>query len=382
MSAPAKVDDIGEEDNLLTTKIRLTRNEYNATIRNKLEYNRLQVLTRYLEDENALKACKTRTSMHELRKNHTDNQQVVCSVDEFMSNRPVKGRSSSSFVHFSSFVLQALSGNSHYRPRVHSSFARLTSDRPSSRAKSASTLARPFTAPLRTVHEQDTESDDEIQPISMSRSTSAKRSIHRPGSVVSSSTLSHHPPAPAPSSMSEPAPALGEQRGDSSSNSHKITWPVSLKVFALQDENVARQQLLAWRAEQRKLRARRSSKSFIDVELERKHQESIRRQKELDAYLTPELIAEHKENDPIFAKRYRQLKLAIRSGKLPAYDPNDRHFHAPLSKSRIERARSALLSASQSKRQTIYRERQNHHDYALNKRIEIFLAELERFQKE
>jgi hypothetical protein len=90
MNAAPKVGDIEEEDNILTTKIKLTKNEYNATIRNKLEYNRLKVITRHITDQNDLNACRSRTSMHDLRKWLDENQRVVCNIDEFFMNRKVR----------------------------------------------------------------------------------------------------------------------------------------------------------------------------------------------------------------------------------------------------------------------------------------------------
>ncbi|CAF4002368.1 unnamed protein product, partial [Rotaria sp. Silwood1] len=71
------------------------------------------------------------------------------------------------------------------------------------------------------------------------------------------------------------------------------------------------------------------------------------------------LIQEHKLNDPIFAKRYRQLKLALRAGKIPSYDPNDCELNLTMTKSKIERARSALITAKQSKIKTYYQTQQN-----------------------
>jgi hypothetical protein len=90
MNTVPKVGNIDEEDNILTTKIKLTKNEYNATIRNKLEYNRLKVINRHLSSQNDLNACKMRTSIHDLQKWLGDNQRVVCNVNEFFTNRIVR----------------------------------------------------------------------------------------------------------------------------------------------------------------------------------------------------------------------------------------------------------------------------------------------------
>lgn len=90
MSRAPKVGDIDNEDNILARKIRLTRNEYNATIRNKLEYNRLKVFNRHINDQNDMNACKLRTTIHSLKQTSNDNQIVVCNVDDFFLNRKVK----------------------------------------------------------------------------------------------------------------------------------------------------------------------------------------------------------------------------------------------------------------------------------------------------
>ncbi|CAF2514690.1 unnamed protein product [Rotaria sp. Silwood2] len=364
MSSASKVGDI-EEENIFTTKIKLTKNEFNATVRNKLEYNRLKVINRHIGYQSDMNACKMRTSIHDLKKWLDDNQRVVCNIDEFFINRKIQ------------------SANPHCRsrlPGVRSSFAHPNDDQFHSRAKSASTISRPYTAPLQTIYEQkpnlaDTESDDEFIPISISRLTSGKRSVARSSSAVSTSAMSQHPVETNVNNSDTKSSVF-------SSVSHRITWPVKLKVFALQDEDEARQQYLAWRAEQRKAKMKHSTKTFFDAELERKYQESIRRRQEIEAYVTPELVKEHKLNDPIFAKRYRQLKLALRAGKIPSYDPNDCEININMTKSKIERARSALITAKQSKMKTYYQNQQNINDTHLSKRIETFLKRIAELKEE
>jgi len=90
MDAVPKVGDIDDEDNILRTRIKLTKNEYNATIRNKLEYNRLKVIKRHIGSQSDLNACKIRTSVHDLKKWLGENQKVVCNIDEFFMNRKVR----------------------------------------------------------------------------------------------------------------------------------------------------------------------------------------------------------------------------------------------------------------------------------------------------
>ena len=89
MNAVPKVTDIEEEENSLNNRIRLTKNEYYATIRNKLELNRFNVIRRHLEDENDLKACRIRSSIHEVRREALENKKVVCKIDEFVRRRNV-----------------------------------------------------------------------------------------------------------------------------------------------------------------------------------------------------------------------------------------------------------------------------------------------------
>jgi hypothetical protein len=266
-------------------------------------------------------------------------------------------------------------------PGIRSDLARRTGDSTPSRAKSASTTSRPFTAPLPTfsreyINHEDTESDDEAIPFSISRLTSAKRSNDRVTSAVSSSIISQ------PSS-NLPFNNLNITTTPSApSTSHRITWPVRIKVFALQDEDEARQQYLAWRAEQRKTKPRRQSKQIYDLDLEQKYQESIRRRKEIESFVTPELIEEHRLNDPVFAKRYRQLKLAIRAGKIPTYDPADQEVHITMTKSKMERTRTALITAKETKMRNFYRYQQEINDAHLSKRIDAFLKRLAKLKKE
>jgi hypothetical protein len=249
--------------------------------------------------------------------------------------------------------------------------ARSSRDNIQSRAKSASNAARPFTAPLRTLNQEDTESDDETVPVSISRVTSAKHSNDCPTSEASSSILSQQ------------SLELGLTKTDNiTSSGHHITWPVSLKVFAVQDEDEARQQFLVWRAEQRKTKPRRPSKQILDPELERKYQESIRRRKQIESFVTPDLVEEHNINDPVFAKRYRQLQLAIRAGKIPTYDPTDREINITMNKRNIERARTALITAKQSKTKDFYRDQQKINDAILSKRIDTFLKRLAKLKEE
>ena len=154
---------------------------------------------------------------------------------------------------------------------------------------------------------------------------------------------------------------------------HKFGFMVALE---------ANQKYLAWRNEQRKTKTSGSSKQFLDYELERQYFESIRRRKEIEAFVTPDLIEEHRINDPIFAKRYHQLKLAVRAGKIPTYDPADQEINTTLTKSKMERARTALITAKQSKIKNFYRDQQIINDANLSKRIDTFIKRLTKLKDE
>ncbi len=242
-----------------------------------------------------------------------------------------------------------------------------------------------MTTPLQTssdelyIDHEDTESeDDEGIPISDSRVISDKHSNDRLTSGVPNSIVSHQS-----SDLPFDNPNLTASNGSlSSPSNHRITWPVKIKVFALQDEDEHRQQFLAWRADQRKTKQRHSSKQFYDLDLEKKYRESIRRRKEIDSFVTPEIIEEHQLNDPVFAKRYRQLKLAIRAGKTPIYDPNDGEIRVTMNKAKDKRIRTALITAKQTRMKNFYENQQKINDAKLSKRVDSFLKRLSIFKQE
>jgi hypothetical protein len=91
---------------------------------------------------------------------------------------------------------------------------------------------------------------------------------------------------------------------------------------------------------------------------------------------------EYQLNDPVFAKRYRKLKLAIRTGKTPTYDPNDREIHITTNKSKTERTRTALITAKQTKIKNFYQNQQKINDEKLSKRVDSFLKRLATFKQE
>lgn len=388
MSAGPRVADIEEEENNYAVRIRLTKNEYYATIRNKLESNRFSTIRRHLEDQNDLKSCKYRNFIHELRKQGNENKKAVCKVDDFIRRRNVRDRTFSASNEKRRFFLfiQVQSATVQTR-KAQSSFSGYNDHRSTSRAKSASTLSRPYTAPLQPfydfVNDQDeTDSDDEALPLTFSRATSAKALNTRPTSVVSTSTTIHSiqqqtAAAPTPTTQNEPS-----NTENPTNLTTRVNWSVKMRVFSLPDEDQFRKEVLAWKAEQRKQRARPVQQAFVDVELERKYQESIRRRQEIEAVITPELVQQYKNNDPVFAKRYRQLKLAFRSGKVPNYDPHDLLINGKLSKTNVERAKSALVTSHQKKIQNFYRTQQNQTDIQLSKRIESFLEKLAKMKED
>jgi hypothetical protein len=86
-----KLGDIDDdEENILVTKIRLTKNEYGARVRNKRESNCLKTRSRQMNDENVMNTSKLRTTMHDLKQESNDNQTVVGNVDDYFINRKVK----------------------------------------------------------------------------------------------------------------------------------------------------------------------------------------------------------------------------------------------------------------------------------------------------
>lgn len=220
----------------------------------------------------------------------------------------------------------------------------------SSRAKSLLATTRPGTAPAQTIFSEDFLLDPDDSPVT---------------------------PTKPPPRLSLPRPST-----DLQSSNNRITWPVQIKVFGLQDEDEARQKYLEWTADQRRMRSKRSSKPQIDSELEQKYRQSVRRRQEIESFITPEIIEEHQINDPVFAKRYRQLQLAIRAGRCPVYDINDREVHLTMTKSRMERTRTAMIAAKRSQMKDFYRHQQRMNDAKLSKRVEHFLKRLTQFKQE
>ena len=64
-------------DPLIISKIQLTKNEYNASVRNQLEYTRLKIIKRRITNQNDTNTCRMRTSMDDLRQKLDDNQRVI-----------------------------------------------------------------------------------------------------------------------------------------------------------------------------------------------------------------------------------------------------------------------------------------------------------------
>jgi hypothetical protein len=245
-----------------------------------------------------------------------------------------------------------------------------------------------LTAPSQTLsdesyidHEDTDSDDDDVVPISDSRLTSAKQqSSDRFTSGTLNSFVSHQS-----SDLPFDNTTITTSNVSSSSlepSSYRITWPVRLRVFAVQDEDEHRQQFLAWRAEQRNTKSGRSSKQLGESDLEKNLRESTRRRKEIESFITPEIIEEHRLNDPVFAKRYRQLKLAVRAGKTPTYDPNDREIHVTMNKAKLERTRTALMTARQNKIKNFYQNQLKINDAMLSKRVDNFLKRMNTFKEE
>jgi hypothetical protein len=74
--------------------------------------------------------------------------------------------------------------------------------------------------------------------------------------------------------------------------------------------------------------------------------------------------------------------LAIRAGKIPTYDPADQEVHITMTKSKMERTRTALITAKETKMRNFYRYQQEINDAHLSKRIDAFLKRLAKLKKE
>ena len=71
--------------------------------------------------------------------------------------------------------------------------------------------------------------------------------------------------------------------------------------------------------------------------------------------------------------------LAIRSGKVPNYDPLDREINITMTKSKLERTRTAVNAAKQAKLKNFYRNQQRIHNANLSRRIDTFLNNIAKF---
>ncbi|CAF1277700.1 unnamed protein product [Rotaria magnacalcarata] len=358
--------------------IRQVFNNRRLVYRNRVEANRQNLVLSTIESEH-----KREQSIQRLKKENilTDLKQKKSVVDSGLvilpSYVPIGITEPKDFYRFG---VRIHSAGPHVRSRardIRSDLTRSNRDSNQSRAKSATVHPQSYTSPFQTFghHDVDSEDDDEGMPLSNSRVTSNKSSNARlPSAIVNAE------PAQNPSEL--PMDNTDAKTSSMPSVNHRVTWPVRLKVFALQDEDEARQEFLAWRTEHRITKKKESLKPHFDFEVERQYLASIRRQKEIEAFVTPDIIEEHFIHDPIFAKRYRQLKLAVRSGKVPNYDPNDHEIKTTMTKSKIERARTALITAKQSQLKSFYRNQQIMNDAILSKRIETFLKHLAKFNEE
>ncbi|CAF3136318.1 unnamed protein product [Rotaria socialis] len=358
--------------------IRQVFNDRQLVYRNRVEANRQKFVLSTIQSEH-----KREQSMQRLQKENilTDLKQKKSVVDSGLivlpSYEPIGLAEPKDFYRFG---VRIHSAGPHVRSRargIRSDLIRSNRDSNQSRAKSATVRPQSYTAPFQTFDHHDTYSDDDDEgmPISNLRVTSSKSLNARLPFAVANAE-----PAQNPSEL--PMDNTGAIASSMPSLNHRVTWPVRLKVFALQSEDDARQEFLAWRTEHRITKKKESLKPHFDFEVDRQYLASIRRQKEIEAFVTPDIIEEHFIHDPIFAKRYRQLKLAVRSGKVPNYDPNDREIKTTMTKTKIERARTALITAKQLQLKTFYRNQQTMNDAILSKRIETFLKHLAKFKEE
>ncbi|CAF2503868.1 unnamed protein product [Rotaria sp. Silwood2] len=362
------------------TKVRLriiqqVFNERRLVCRNRVEANRRNLILSTIENAHKREQATQRAQKENILTELKQEKYVIdSSLALSPSYEPVDLSTPKDLYRFGTRLQSAGPHVRSRAPEIHSDLTRSNRENNQSRAKSASVLPRSHTAPLQTVHHEDIESDDEAISTSVSCITSNKSSHSRATPAVSSTNIPQHSPELPTNNPDTITPSV-------QSTMHRITWPIRLKVFALQNEDEARQQFLNWLAEKRKTKKESIKKQF-DLELQQQYQESIRRRKELEAFVTPDIIEEHIINDSVFAKRYRQLQLAVRTGKVPNYDPKDRDINIIMTKSKIERVRTALITAKQSRIKNFYRNQQIINDAILSERVETFLKRLAEFNQE
>ncbi|CAF1018621.1 unnamed protein product [Rotaria sordida] len=368
-----------KQETLTKIRLRIVQQVYNdrrLVYRNRVETNRRNLVLSTIENAHKREQAVQRTQKENVL---TDLKQEKYTIDSCLallpSYEPIDLTEPKDAYRFG---VRVQSAGPHVRsraPEIHSASIRSNRENNQSRAKSAAAHPRSHTAPVHISYHDNIENDDEEMSTSISRITSSKISNGRLTSAISNADLLQH-------SLESPTDNPDIITSSISPPMHRITWPVRLKVFALQNEDETRQQFLNWLAEKRKNKRRESTKQYFDLELERKYQESIRRRKEIESFITPDIIEEHIINDPIFARRYRQLQLAIRAGKVPNYDPKDHELNIIMTKSKIERVRTALITAKQSQIKNFYQNQQRINNAILSKRIEIFLKHLAEFNEE
>ncbi|CAF0875206.1 unnamed protein product [Rotaria sp. Silwood1] len=351
-------------------------NERRLVCRNRVETNRRNLVLSTIEHAHQREQATQRTQKENILTELKQEKYVIDSCLALLpSYEPIDLTKPKDFYRFGVRVQSAAPHVRSRVPEIHSNSIRSNRENNQTRAKSALIAPRSHTAPIQTVDHEDIESDDETISTSTSRITSSKSSHDRITSAISSIDIPQHL-SELPTNNSDIIPP------SIPSSIHRITWPVRLKVFALQSEDEARQQFLNWLAEKRKTKRKESIKQYYDLELQRKYQESIRRRKEIESFVTPDIIEEHIRNDPIFAKRYRQLQLAIRTGKVPNYDPKDHDTNIIMTKSKIDRVRTALITAKKSRIKDFYRNQQLINDAILSERVENFLKNLTEFNQQ
>lgn len=74
----------------LATKLKVSKNEYNAIASNKIQNNRLKLATQRETDQHYADLCNLKTAMQEFRKRANHNQEVAHYTDTNFRNRKVK----------------------------------------------------------------------------------------------------------------------------------------------------------------------------------------------------------------------------------------------------------------------------------------------------
>jgi hypothetical protein len=84
------------------------------------------------------------------------------------------------------------------------------------------------------------------------------------------------------------------------------------------------------------------------------------------------IVDECRMHDPIFAKRYEQLKSAVRVGRAPLYDPGDCKIRPTVSKSKIRRIQESFIATKECRMKETYQNEQIRRQARFQQRMQNF----------